>query len=238
MSSEAGDTVPQGSRGLPKGLKVLFGCLGVAALLTIVLAVALGVGVFAVKRGIESTVGSYEEHQEASEALARLEREYPYEAPADGEVTDEQVRRFLAVTDRAWEEIRPWADEVEEFRARAGAEEEVRLRDALTGARTVGGVARSRVVLARALEAERVSLAEYAWTGLTLARADAATRRGGSSPDVPEQNVQLVTRHREALPDFESGEPGRATVLAVATLWGLAELSTWHGLGLDTLVRR
>lgn len=229
------------AKGLPTGLKMLFGCLGVIALGLVATAVAVGVGGFALKRGVESTVGSFEEHRDASEALARLEREHPFDPPSDGIVADDQVRRFLAVTDRAWEEIRPWAEEVEELRARAASEEGVRLRDALTGARAMGGVAKSRVALAGALEAEGVSLGEYAWTGLSLARAHEASRRSapsGSADGVPPDNLRTVERYRDALPAFESEDPGRATVLAVATLWGLSEPGTWQGLGLDTLARR
>lgn len=229
------------TRGLPTGLKVLFGCLGVITLGLVATAVAVGVGGFALKRGVESTVGSFEDHREASEALARLERDHPFEAPDDGVVSDDRVRRFLAVTDRAWEGIRPWAEEVDELRARAASADGVRLRDALTGARAMGGVAKSRVALAAALEAEGVSLGEYAWTGLSLARAQEAGRRpssSGSTGGVPPENLRTVQRYRDTLPAFESEEPGRATVLAVATLWGLSEPGTWRGLGLDTLVRR
>lgn len=135
--AEAGS--PPRSRGLPTGLKLLFGCLGVVALGLIVLAVAVGVGGFALKRGIESTVGGVEEHREASEVLGRLERDHPFEPPSDGAVTEQRLRRFLAVTDRAWEGMRPWADEIRELRERSASGEQPRLRDALTGARAVGG---------------------------------------------------------------------------------------------------
>lgn len=236
--SEREQTQASTDGGLPTGLKLFFGCLGIMALGAILLAVGVGVGGFALKRGIENTVGSYEEHSEASATLARLEREHPFEVPSGGIVTDAHVRRFLAVTDRAWKEIRPWAEEVEAFRARAGTAEGVRLRDALTGARAMGGVGKSRVALAAALEAEGVSLGEYAWTGLTLERAAEASRRGGSATGVPAENLRVASRHRQALPDFESEEPGPSTVLAVATLWGLSEASTWSALGLDTLTRR
>ena len=231
---------PQDGRGrrLPTGLRVVFGCLGVFALGLVATAVAVGVGDIALKRGVESTVGSLEEHREASEAVARLEREHPFEVPAGGVLTDVHVRRFLAVTDRAWEVIRPWAEDVEELRARVASAEGVRLRDALTGARAMGGVAKSRVALAAALEAEGVSLGEYAWTGLTLSRAAAGASSSGRARSVPEANAGLAVRYRDALPDFDSDEPGPATVLAVATLWGMSEPATWSGLALDTLARR
>lgn len=161
------ETSPQ-PRGMPAFLKLFLGCLGVVALGLVVLAVAVGVGGLALKRGIESTVGSVGEHGDASEALARLEREHPFEPPADGLVTEAQLRRFVAVTDHAWAAMRPWADEVAELQARVESEGTLQLRDALGGARALGGVARARLALADALKAEGVSLGEYAWTGLTL----------------------------------------------------------------------
>lgn len=54
---------------------------------------------------------------------------------------------------------------------------------------------------------------------------------------MPPDNLRLVARYEEALPDFESEQPGPATALALATFWGMGEASTWHALGLDTLAR-
>ncbi len=228
---EAGS--PPRSRGLPTGLKLLFGCLGVVALGLIVLAVAVGVGGFALKRGIESTVGGVEEHREASEVLGRLERDHPFEPPSDGAVTEQRLRRFLAVTDRAWEGMRPWADEIRELRERSASGEQPRLRDALTGARAVGGMGRSRLALAGALEGEGMSLGEYAWTGLTLSRAVEAAG-GGAASGVPEENRRLAARYEAELAPLER-EDGPGLALAVAVFWGLSEAPTWRALGLDTL---
>lgn len=233
---QGGDTsagAARPSRGLPTGLKILFGCLGVVALGLIVLAVAVGVGGFALKRGIESTVGGLAEHREATDAMERLEREHPFEVPTNGVVAEGRLRRFLAVTDRAWAGMRPWAEEIRDLRARSEAGEQPRLRDAATGARAVGGIARSRVALAEALEAEGMSLGEYAWTGLTLSRA-ADAERGGPSSNVPEENRRLAARYASELAPLED-EDGPGLVLAVAFFWGLSEAPTWRALGLDTL---
>ncbi len=228
-------STPRPSRGLPTGLKLLFGCLGVVALGLIVLAVAVGVGGFALKRGIESTVGGLEEHREATEALGSLEREHPFEVPSDGVVTERRLRRFLSVTDRAWEEMRPWADEIRELRKRSSMGEQPGLRDAFAGARAVGGIARSRLALAGALEAEGMSLGEYAWMGLTLSRAvEAAREQAGAAPGVPEENRRLASRYEAELAPLER-EDGPGLVLAVAVFWGLSEAPTWRALGLDTL---
>lgn len=229
------DEVPASSGGLPVAVKLFLGCLGVVVVVLVVLAVGVGVGGFALKRGIESTVGSLGEHREASQTLDRLARDHPFEVPADGVVSERGLGRFVAVTHRAWREMRPWADELDDLREDSASRST--LGEALGGAKAMGGAARARIVLAEALEAERVSLGEYAWTGLTLARAAKARRTGTGASRVPEENLRLVERHEDALPDFGSREAGPHMVLEVATFWGMTESSVWSAFGLDTLPR-
>jgi hypothetical protein len=224
------------------GMKVLLGCLAVTFLGIIGIGAAVLVGGLALKRGVESTMGVVEEQQDATETLRRVEEEHPFEPPDDGVVREENVERFLAVTEEAWEAMRPWAEDLEQVRAAAEAGQggaTPRLRDLAAGARAVGGLARSRVVLAEALESHETSLAEYAWTGLSLSRA-AEVRDGEAAPgSVPDANVELARRYGDRLPILDGDEePGPGTVLAVATLWGLSELSTWRAMGLDTLMGR
>jgi len=226
---------PASSGGLPVAVKLFLGCLGVVVVVLVVLAVGVGVGGFALKRGIESTVGSLGEHREASETLDRLSRDHPFEVPADGVVSERGVEKFVAVTNRAWEEMRSWGEDLDELREDPGSRST--LGDALGGAKAMGGAARARIVLAEALEAEGVSLGEYAWTGLTLARAARARRGRGGTSGVPEKNLRLVERHEDALPDFDSREAGPHMVLDVATFWGMTESSVWSAFGLDTLPR-
>lgn len=229
---------PSGGRGLSTGAKLLIGCLGLGAVGFVLVAVAVGVGGFALKRGVESALGGLEDHGEATEALERVEREHPFDPPDDGRVTEEQVRRFMAVTDDAWREMRAWADDLDELREREVSEaERPRLGDLAQGVRAVAGLGRSRVALAAALEDHDTSLGEYAWVGLSLSRAEDALERGGGGGGVPPENVRLVEEHRAELPRFADadGRAGPRLVLVVATLWGMGELGTWRALGLDTL---
>lgn len=227
-------------KGMSTGAKVFFGCLALAFLGVVGVVVALAVGGVALKRGFESAMGSVEEHREATETLHRLETEHPFEPPADGVVGEERLQRFLAVTDDAWQEMQPWADDLRDLRdaARPFRGGLGRLQDVAAGARAIGGLARSRLALAAALDRHDVSLGEYAWTGLTLARAAEAREKGGGATDqVPEANLALVEAHSGELPGFDADD-GSGVVLAVATLWGVNELPMWEGLGLDTLVSR
>ncbi len=227
------DGAPSGARPrLPGGVKVLIGCLGLLGIGFVVAAALLGVGGFALKRGLESAAGSIDEHREAGEILTRLEREHPFSVPDDGALSDASVARFLAVTEQAWEGMRPWVEEIAAIDERR-AQGTPRLRDALGGVKALGGVARSRVELARALDAEAVSLGEYVWTGTALQRALEVLEGGRPAATVPERNVALAREYAATLPDLPRDDPGPQSAFILATLWARAELPDWGRLGLD-----
>jgi len=234
-ASAAGD-VPK--KKLPTGVKVLIGCVGTVAVVTILGIVALGVGGFALKRGVDSMMGGIEDQGEASETLERLEREHAFRPPEDGVVPEASAERYASVTAEAWERMRPWAEELEELEARREDGRQPGLGDAVGGVRAMGGFWRSRVELARALETGDMSLGEYVWTGLALQRASevAAGRRADRS--VPERNIALAREHAGALPTSGSDEAGPGIVLALATVWARAELPDWRSLGLEEAAGR
>lgn len=235
--SPAGATVPASGnvpkKKLPTGVKVLIGCLGTVAVVTILGIVALGVGGFALKRGVDSVVGGLEEQGEATETLARLERDHPFRPPENGVIPEASAERYASVTAEAWERMRPWAEELEELDAQREDGRQPGLRDAVGGVRAMGGFWRSRVELAQALEAQDMSLGEYVWTGLALQRAAdvAAGRRADRA--VPERNLALAREHEGALPATGSDEAGPGIVLALATVWARAELPDWRAPGLE-----
>ena len=243
------DTVPGGAsgaqpkKGMSTGVKLLFGCLGVAFLGVMALAVVVMVGGVALWRGADSVANRVEDQQAAAETLERIEEEHPFDPPEDGVVDEDQLERFLAVTADAWEDIGPWAEDLEALAQSpttsegAGAME--RLGGLASGARAIGGLMQSRVALAETLEEHDTSLAEFVWTGLMMSRAAevrAGERRGEG---VPAENVELAERYEGRLPRLRSGERNDAgAVLGVATMWGLTELSTWQAMGFDTLMAR
>jgi hypothetical protein len=222
------------------GAKVLFGCLGVSLLGIVVIGVVAFMGGLALKRGVDSAVGTMEQQQEASAMLRRIEEEHAFAPPDDGVVTERQLERYLAVTDQAWQDMRPWAEDLQEIRDAAGRERTgmAALREMASGARALGGLARSRVVLAEALDEHEMSLGEYLWTGIQLSRAEDARTGGRPAGSVPDGNLALAERHAGDLPSMSGGgdnDDEQGMVLAVATLWGMSDLSTWRALGLDTL---
>lgn len=232
---------PQRSEGLSTGAKLLIGCLGCLGVIAVVAVVGVAVGGVAFKSQIERFVGGVSDQQEASETLERVRREHPFTVPDDGVVTEDQVERFVDVTDRAWEGMEPWAQdlvELSELReaAREGSGGIQSVRELAGGVQGISGFARARVQIAEALDDVGMSLGEYVWTGISLSRASADGDSEGAP--VPEANRELVERYEGDLPVFGregEGEPGPELVLGVATIWGMSDQSTWQALGLDTL---
>lgn len=195
--------------------KTLVGCLVLLALAVAGGVAAVGLGGFALMRGAESVFGGLDEHQEAGRMLERLNREHPFQAPADGAVSPELTRRFRAVTARAWEGWQPWAVEVRGFSTRdpRSSGHPPDAGEIVAGTRALGGLTRSRLLLARALSLEGSSLGEFVWTGHALARRD---RAAFSGPEWGDADVSLV--------------------LELATMWAISE-SLVDGRWLDTMPR-
>lgn len=242
-ADSAGAPEGQQKKGISTGAKIFFGCLGLSFLGVIGLAAVVMVGGFALWRSADSVVGGMEEQQAAGETLRRVEEEHPFEPPEDGVVEEDQLERFLAITEDAWEDIGPWAEDLEALAQSATAGEGAgameRLGGLASGARAIGGFAQSRVALVETLEEHDTSLAEFIWTGLMMSRAAEVQAGERSGEGVPEENVALAERYEGRLPTLRTGERNDAgAVLGVATMWGLTELSTWQAMGLDTLMAR
>ena len=241
--TDSGSGAPTGDRpkkGMSTGAKIFFGCLGVSAFGVFALAAVVMVGGVALWRGADSVTDRFEDQQEATATLRRIEEEHPFEAPADGVVGEARMERFLAVTDDAWDAIRPWAEDLQTLRRSAGEERTSigQLGDLAAGARAMGGLVQSRVAFAEVLEEHETSLAEYVWTGLTLSRAAEVRDGERSGEDVPPENVELARRYADRMPELGGGGNESGAVLGVATMWGLTELSTWQAMGFDTLMAR
>lgn len=218
------------------GAKIFFGCLALVVLGVVVLGVIAVIGGFALRGGIESAMGTIEDQQAATETLERLAEDHPFEPPEDGVVGEERLERFLAVTQDAWEEMEPWAADLRELNEAEG-EGIGRLREMSSGARAIGGMVRSRVALADALDEHDTPLGEYLWTGITLERTLEAIE-GNRTEELPEANVQLVQARSGDLPRLDGNNEDAGLVLAVATVWGMSDLTTWRAMGLDTLTAR
>lgn len=224
--------------GLSTGQKVLIGCLGVTVFVALGIAAVVVVGGVFMKDRMDDFMGGVERQQEASQTMDRLAREHPFDAPEDGVVTQAQLERFVTVTETAWEDMRPWAEELAELDAASEAPEEQGLAQLARGARALGGFAGARVELAEALDEVGMSLGEYLWTGISLSRAFDVVEGDEAPGAVPEENVALAEAHRDDLAilrDPPEGEPHPGLVLAVAIMSGTADPAVWQAYGLDTL---
>ena len=187
----AGPATPSPPRKVPVGVKLLIGCVAVLALGFGGLAVAVGVGGFVLKRGLDAVADHAEDQREATALLDRLERDYQFRPATDGLPSPAERGRFAAVTERAWSGMRDWAEDARALDSRGAARpgRQTTLGDAVTAARAADGAVRSRVVLVRALAAERMSLSEYLWTGRALLRDGP---RGLASDRVRAGDAELV----------------------------------------------
>lgn len=201
--------------------------------------VAVGAGGIFLKNRISDVQSSLEEqgraHEEATEIFRSLEREHPFEPPEGGLVEDHRARRFFRVTDHAWADMEEWAVELRDLGERMEGRSDPSVSDMAAGFRSIGRLSESRLVLARALEREGMSPAEYIWTGLALTRAYANVERTADAAVVPEENVALARRYRSELAAIDGDGPDKGAVLGIAVMWGMADLSTWRAMGLDTL---
>lgn len=226
-----------GKQGLSTGAKIAIGCGGAVLVGGILAVLALGAGWAFLSDRAENVIAGVESQAEVSETLETLRREYPFQPPSDGAVTDRQARMFLEVTDAAWEEMEPWAAEMSDLGRRL-EDDRAGLREMAAGFEGMGRFAESRTILAEALGDNEVSLGEYLWTGMTLVRARRAADRASGESDVAPESLELARRYRNELAEIDGtdGErPGRGVVLQLGMVWGMADGSSWRASGLDTL---
>jgi hypothetical protein len=212
--------------------KLLAGCLIVVAAAVMALGAAIFFGYRAARPLIDDAAGWVRQARELSAASAALTNTAPYTAPDSGELSDDQVRRFLAVHARVRESLGPrWS----QLRARAGAFEErspaggrdLSLSEVGALLSEVGNLAvDARRAHVAALNAEGFSAAEYAWVRLRVYEAaglevastidwsamEAMLKRGTgetgaavpevSLPEVPARNRVLVKPHTDELREW------------------------------------
>jgi hypothetical protein len=223
-------------KGMSTGAKVAIGC-GVALLVILVLMFAcFGLAARFVGKKAGDINTAMEEQSRAQETAAELEREYAFTPPGDGVVNDELADKFFAVTDDAWEDIEPWAEDMEKRGRRLDqAGEEAGIRDAWAGVQSIG---RARVALVDALEAHDMAPSAYVWTGFRLIEAHEAEQSGGQASGVPERNLELAREHSSELAELarsDSQEANKSVVLGIAFMLA-PNVGAMMPAGLDTLM--
>jgi hypothetical protein len=209
--------------------KLAAGCLALVLICVVALGVALYFGYRAFSPMIDNAATVLEQAKQAAALSDRVENQTRYTPPSNGELSEAQLRRFLAVHERTrsalgpkWTELQAQADRLQQ-QAREDARE-LSFTEAAAMIRSLGSmIVDARRAHVDALNAEQFSTSEYNWVklrayeaaGLELAEGidwseihdamkDGADRVGIPEPsvprpDIPERNRELVKPHMDAL---------------------------------------
>lgn len=189
--------------------KVLAGCLGVS-----VLGLVLGGGALwwfvlrpAWNAGSEMMAAA-QQWAELVQIESRVDTTTPFEAPADGLIPPQSLQRFVAVQQRidaaVGDRLKVLESRYDEMQARNKAQGTEPGLQALIGAYgDVFGLLREvKQQQVDALNAQRMSLAEYRWTRMQSYSAlglDAARLSGSSPTDTGNANAVALQPHRDLL---------------------------------------
>lgn len=211
--------------------KILAGCLIVAVIAVIGFSVA-GYYAYRVMRPMLDDATSYlDKAREMSRLGDRVANKSPYVPPENGELTQNQVERFLAVQGRVRSELdSKWA-EVEtksaEIRKKTEGGQSLSFSDATSIFSDIANIyIEARRAQVAVLNAQKFSDAEYAWvrrrvweaagmhvaSGFDMSAIEAMARQSTQRPDmklpdipmpeVPPQNIALVKPHAAKLKEW------------------------------------
>ena len=184
-----------------------------------------------------------EQAREAAAQSDRLENQTTFPPPADGELSEAQVRRFLAVHERTrnalgprWTELQAQADRIEEQAKRDARQ--LSFSEMVTMVRSLGSImVEARRAHVDALNAEQFSTSEYTWVrlrayeaaglevmeGIDWSQIQDAMKDGARNVDVSER---YPSQARRPGPKPRAGEalPGGAEGVAAADGAGLLRI--------------
>lgn len=148
--------------------KLLVGCLAIVVLAGVLLAVGSYLLYRAATPYIEDARTALTALSELAEIDAQLETTAPYDPPATGELTADQVERFVRVQEHVRRALGQRMKEIEEkykqFEANRRGGSDPSLRELMQGLGDFAGVfVQARRFQVEALNAERFSQAEYWW---------------------------------------------------------------------------
>jgi hypothetical protein len=201
--------------------KLLIGCLVIVVLGVIAAAVGSYILYRAASPLIEDARNYYEGMSQLPEIERQIENSSPHTPPASGELTEDQVQRFVRVQQHMRKSLGERMTAIEEkykhLKANSGSNAPVGITDLLSGLRDITNVyVDARRYQVEALNAERFSQDEYAWvrdrvfqaggmevsSRLDVEKLEEAVRRGTGledlsadrlpRPNVPAKNRELV----------------------------------------------
>jgi hypothetical protein len=210
--------------------KLLAGCLVIVVLGTVAVAVALYFGYRAAQPLIDNATGWVQQAKDMAAESDRVENKTAFQPPASGELTEAQLRRYLAVHDRVRKALGPrWAElqaKGRSFEEREGGRDLSLSEIGAMLAELRGVMTEARRAHVDALNAEGLSSSEYGWVRLRAYEAagiEVASsldwsalqdmiKKGSdqvgvpaptvSAPDVPERNRELVKPHIATLKEW------------------------------------
>ena len=191
--------------------KILAGCL----IVVIVAATGLATAGYYAYRAVKPVIDDASTYMEKAREVARLGEgitvKTPFEPPAKGELTQQQVERFIAVQTRVRSELNDKWTQIEQKSKEM--REKADFTSVFSDIANIWLDARKSQV--KALNIQKFSEAEYEWVrrrvyeaagvelagSIDLSRIESLAGRGGVSipdvtlPRVPEKNIALVKPH-------------------------------------------
>lgn len=201
--------------------KLLTGCLIVLVLAAIATAAALYFGYRFARPYIDDATSYVERMRDIPAVADRIENKSPFEAPQDGELSENQVERFLSVQEQVrktlgtrWSELEARATAFQEKAKASGRD--LSLGELAGIFSDLGGVyLEARAAHVEALNTQKFSAAEYRWVrlrmyeaaglelagSLDLSAIEDMVRRGAEEtgvkvPDVSLPEVQVPEKNR------------------------------------------
>lgn len=211
--------------------KLLFGCLVIVVLGGIVAAVGAYILYRAASPLIEDARTYYQGMSQLSEIERQIENTSAYAPPASGELTEDQVQRFVRVQQQLRKALGQRMAAIEEkyqhLKSNSESHVPVAITDVLSGLRDITNVyVDARRYQVEALNVERFSQEEYSWvrdrmfqaagmevtSRIDVEKLEEAIRRGTGvediradrlpRPNVPARNRALVKPYLEQMSDW------------------------------------
>lgn len=212
--------------------KILAGCLIVLLIAAIGFAAAGFYAYRAMRPVIDSAANYMDKAREVTKLGEDIKIKTPFEPPANGELTQQQVERFLAVQTRVRSDLGDRWDQVEkksqELKAKADANRQdwtlAEFTSVFSDIANIWVEARQSQV--KALNIQRFSEGEYEWVrkrvyeaagvqlagNMDLAKIESLARNNAAAngvnlppmdlPKVPERNVELVKPHAAKIKEW------------------------------------
>jgi hypothetical protein len=211
--------------------KILAGCL----IVVVIAMIGLGVAAFYAYRAVRPVIDNAANYMDKAREMARIGEDIKiktrFDPPSNGELTDSQVDRFVAVQTRVRADLNDQWDQIEkksaELKARAQNSKDWTLAEFTNVFSDIANIYLiGRRAQVDAINVQRFSEEEYQWVrmrvyeaagvqlagGMDLSRIEGLARENAGKsgveipqmdlPEVPETNIKLVKPHAGKLKEW------------------------------------